>query len=87
MGIRRKEKKDPKPESYVSTEKDKLNQELWEYKNKLQSLDYIGVKIATGRATIEEYADKIALMNEYANKVNEIQAKIDALEETTEEAE
>ena len=80
-------KKDPEPEPYVPTEKDKLNQELWEYKNKLQSLDYIGVKIATGRATIEEYADEIALMNEYANKVNEIQAKIDALEETTEEAE
>lgn len=43
------------------------------------------ISIATGRATIEEYADEIALMNEYANKVNKIQAKIDALEETTEE--
>ena len=80
-------KKDPEQEPYVPTEKDKLNQELWEYKNKLQSLDYIGVKIATGRATIEEYTDKITLMNEYANKVNEIQAKIDALEETIKEAE
>lgn len=34
--------------------------------------DYIGVKIATGRATISDYQEEIALMNEKANRINEI---------------
>lgn len=38
----------------------------------LKAHDYIGVKIATGRATVEEYADEIALMAEKANRINEI---------------
>lgn len=54
-------------------------QEIQDLKNertalmaKLSSLDYIGVKIATGRATADEYTDEIALMNEYAERINEI---------------
>lgn len=43
--------------------------------NQLKSYDYIGVKIATGRATCEEYQDKIDQMIIWAN------AKSDALEE------
>ena len=42
-------------------------------KAQLAALDYIGVKIATGRATREEYADKIALMQEYADEINRLQ--------------
>lgn len=38
----------------------------------LKAHDYIGVKISTGRATVEEYADEIALMTEKANRINEI---------------
>lgn len=41
-----------------------------ELHRKLKELDYIGVKIATGRATREEYADKIALMSAYASELN-----------------
>ena len=73
-----------KPEPYVPTEREKLEQELWEYQDKLDKMDYIGTKIATKRGTIEEYADKIALMSEYADKINELREKIKVLE--TEEA-
>ena len=48
---------------------EKAELEAW-----LKAHDYIGVKIATGRATIEEYADDIALMNEKAERINEIDA-------------
>ena len=47
------------------TEKSEL--ESW-----LREHDYIGVKIATGRATISDYLEEIALMNEKANRINEI---------------
>lgn len=42
----------------------------------LKDHDYVGIKIATGRATIEEYADVIALMNEKANRINEINEEL-----------
>lgn len=51
----------------LQTEKAEL--EAW-----LSAHDYIGVKIATGRATIDDYADEIALMTEKANRINEIDA-------------
>ena len=49
----------------LSAEKAKL--EAW-----LSAHDYIGVKIATGRATIDDYATEIAEMTEKANRINEI---------------
>lgn len=51
----------------LQTEKAEL--EAW-----LSAHDYIGVKIATGRATIDDYADEIALMTEKADRINEIDA-------------
>lgn len=71
------------PEPYVPTELEKKQQELWETEQKLRKLDYIGVKIATGRATIEEYADEIAEMSRLADKVNELRAEIKELENET----
>ena len=53
----------------LQTEKAEL--EAW-----LKSHDYIGVKIATGRATIEEYAIEIEEMTEKANRINEIDAML-----------
>ena len=44
-----------------------------ELKQKLANYDYIGVKIATGRATKEEYAKEIAQMTEWANEINELE--------------
>lgn len=52
-------------------QKEKAELEAW-----LSAHDYIGVKIATGRATIDDYADEIALMTEKAERINEIDAML-----------
>ena len=57
----------------LQSEKSEL--ELW-----LRNHDYIGTKIATGRATVEEYADEIALMNEKANRINEIDRELNSID-------
>lgn len=49
----------------LQSERDEL--ETW-----LKKHDYIGTKIATGRATAEEYATEIAEMTEKANRINDI---------------
>ena len=56
----------------LQTEKAEL--EAW-----LKAHDYIGVKIATGRATVEEYATEISEMTEKANRINEIEAILESL--------
>lgn len=38
----------------------------------LKKHDYIGTKISTGRATVEEYASEIAEMTEKAARINDI---------------
>ena len=73
-------KKDPEPEPYVPTELDKKRQELWETEQWLRDHDYIGIKIATGRATVEDYADEIAQMSVCAEKVDALKAEIAELE-------
>ena len=47
-----------------------------ELKRKLANYDYIGVKIATGRATKEEYAKEIAQMTEWANEINTLELSL-----------
>ena len=54
------------------TEKAEL--EAW-----LRNHDYIGVKIATKRATVEEYANEIAEMTEKAERINEINELLESL--------
>ena len=56
----------------LQTEKAEL--EAW-----LKAHDYIGVKIATGRATVEEYAIEIKEMTEKANRINEINDLLESL--------
>ena len=56
----------------LQTEKAEL--EAW-----LKAHDYIGVKIATGRATVEEYANEIAEMTEKANRINKINDLLESL--------
>ena len=56
----------------LQTEKAEL--EAW-----LKNHDYIGVKIATGRASINDYADEIALMTEKAERINEIDRLLESL--------
>lgn len=53
-------------------EKSKLIEEKAELEAWLSAYDYIGTKIATGRATIEEYANIIEEMKIKANRINEI---------------
>ena len=74
-------KKDPEPEPYVPTELDLKRQELWENEQWLRDHDYVGTKIATGRGTVEEYADVIAEMNVKAAEVERLKAEIKEMEE------
>ena len=53
--------------------KEKAVSEIELCKSKLEKYDYIGIKIATGRATIEDYAVQIAEMRELADKINELE--------------
>ena len=68
----------PKP-----TEEDLRRQALLSEKSDLESWlkahDYIGTKIATGRATVEEYASEIAEMSEKAKRINEIDSELNSL--------
>lgn len=61
----------PKP-----TEEELKRQALLEEKAQLETWlkehDYIGTKIATGRATVEEYATEIVEMRAKANRINDI---------------
>ena len=63
----------PKP-TEEELRKQALQTEKAELESWLSAHDYIGVKIATGRATIDDYADEIALMTEKAERINEIDA-------------
>ena len=58
----------------INLQIEKANLEAW-----LSAHDYIGVKIATGRATIDDYADEIALMTEKAERINEIDKLLESL--------
>ena len=68
----------PKP-----TEEELRRQALQTEKAELETWrkdhDDIGVKIARGRATIEEYANEIAEMTEKANRINEINQLLETL--------
>ena len=61
------------------SEKELLEREKAELEAWLKAHDYIGVKIATGRATIEEYATEIAEMTEKAERINEIDKLLETL--------
>lgn len=56
-----------------------LEVELTKCEKELKGLDYIGVKIATGRATIENYVNEIQRMNELAKRVEDIREKLSKL--------
>lgn len=63
---------EPPKQTDEELQKQELTKEKAELEAWLKAHDYIGIKIATGRATIEEYADIIALMSEKAERINEI---------------
>lgn len=45
-------------------------------KTRLSKYDYIGVKIATGCATIDEYADKIEEAEELRKQIRELESEL-----------
>ena len=49
-----------------------------------KTLDYIGIKIATDRATIDEYKDEIARMTELADEKNQLETQLTDLQSTKE---
>lgn len=73
--IQKEQKQEPKP--YEPTEADRLRERLYQIEKEFNQLDYIGIKIATGRATAAEYAEEIARMEELAAEKNEIMAELE----------
>ena len=61
----------PKP-TEEELRRQSLQSERAELEAWLKAHDYIGTKIATKRATVEEYADVIAEMTKKAERINEI---------------
>ena len=51
-------------------------QELQDLKTELSTYDYIGVKIAMGVATVDEYADEIAYTEQLRQKIRELEKQI-----------
>ena len=68
----------PKPTEEELRKQNLLNEKI-ELEAWLKEHDYIGVKIATKRATVEEYANEIAEMTEKANRINEINELLESL--------
>lgn len=75
-------------------EKEQIEAEIRGLDQLMRSHDYIGIKIAMGRATKEEYAAEIAKSEEWAQRKSELQALLgrnseaaetEATEEETEE--
>lgn len=64
----------------LQEQKNRLQTERLELEGKLKDMDYIGVKIATGRASRAEYAEKIALMAVCAERINAIDAEIENID-------
>ena len=60
-------------------EKTRLIEEKADLEAWLSAHDYIGVKIATNRATVEEYATEIKEMTEKAERINEINDLLESL--------
>ena len=54
------------------SQKELITRKINELEKKLKDYDYIGVKIATGRGTIEEYKTQIAEMSDWANQINSL---------------
>lgn len=47
----------------------------------MKEKDYIGIKIAMGRATVEEYAEEIAESNNMAARKSELRAMLKQMDE------
>ena len=66
-------------------ERERIEAEIRGLDQLMREHDYIGIKIAMGRATREEYAAEIAQSEEWARRKSELLAKLNGSEEETEE--
>ena len=77
----------PKPEPYVPTEEElaeiarqekiaRIQSQISAIDVEFASLDYVGIKIATGRATVEEYKTEIDRMNELATMKDALEEEL-----------
>lgn len=57
-------------------EQQEILRKLDDLYSEIKRYDYIGIKIATGVATIEEYADKLEYVQTLRDKINELKAKL-----------
>lgn len=58
-----------------------INSKIYSIDNEFKTLDYIGIKIATGRATIDEYKDEIEKMTKLADEKNKLENELNKLQE------
>ncbi len=58
------------------TEEEKIQNEIAELKQYLESTDYIACKLAEGAATAEEYADELIKRAETRAKINELEVTL-----------
>ena len=70
---------EPQKPTEEELKREALVEEKTQLETWLKEHDYIGTKIATGRATVEEYATEIAEMTEKANRINEIDRLLESL--------
>ena len=61
--------------------RDQIEEEIRNLEQLLKTHDYIGTKIAMGRATKEEYADEIAQSEAWAQRLDELMRMLDEDEE------
>lgn len=57
----------------ISLTKEQIEEEIRNLDQLMKANDYIGTKIAMGRATKEEYADEIIKSDLWAKRKNELQ--------------
>lgn len=70
----------PKLSIKLLQEREKLRKEMVNHLTWLKEHDYVGTKIATGRATIDDYSEIIEEMNIKSKRVSEIRDRIDYIE-------
>lgn len=63
--------------------REELQQEINRREDWLSDHDYIGIKIACGRATPEDYAEEIAKMNDYAADIKAMRKELAELKTKT----
>jgi len=61
--------------------REQIEQEIRSLNQLMRVNDYIGIKIAMGRATKEEYAEEIAKSEEMAKRKNELEAMLENIKE------